>query len=266
MATYSLQLDEAERARYRMMAAHAVQAEGELWARAGVVPGAAVADVGCGPGATLVELARAVGPEGRAVGVEPAAEARQAARQELDGAGLAAVGVVEGTAGATGLEPGAFDCVMVRHVLAHNQPAEVAAALAHLAGLLRPGGHLYVVDTDLDAFRSSPADPAMEAMAERYSAFHRSLGNDPRIGPQLPALLAGAGLAVVVKRGEWLALPGVLVRDGGPLRSAQAAMVAAGVASEAELAGWDSARHRFADVPGATIWAPMFLAVGQRLA
>lgn len=95
---YALRLSDAERTRYRHMAAAAVQGEGPRWARAGVVPGARVADVGCGPGAVLVELARLVGGDGRAVGVEPDPSARAAARQELDAAGTTWADVVAGTA------------------------------------------------------------------------------------------------------------------------------------------------------------------------
>ncbi|MEO6122019.1 MAG: methyltransferase domain-containing protein [Acidimicrobiales bacterium] len=264
---YTLQLSDSERMRYRMMAAQALAEESELWRAAGVVAGAAVADVGCGPGATLVELARLVGPQGRAAGVEPGEAARAAAREELDGAGFpeATVPVVDGSAEATGLETGAWDCVMVRHVLTHTGGAP-PAIVTHLATLLRPGGHLYLVDTDLDAFRTTPADDAMAEQSRRYSDFHRSLGNDPRMGPRLSALLVDAGLAVVERQGRWLALPAVLMREGGPLRAAQEAMVAAGLVAPGEIPGWEAARHRFSEIPGAVVWAPFFLAVGRRLA
>lgn len=260
---YTLRLSDEERQRYRMMAAVAVQEEAALWQAAGVGDGAAVADVGCGPGATLVELARRVGPNGRAVGVEPGAAARAAAREELDGAGLADVTVLEGTGEATGLDPGVWDCVMVRHVLAHVPGEGPARIAAHLASLLRPGGHLYIVDTDLDAFRTCPPDPALDDQQRRYADFHRLRGNDPRIGPRLPALLTDVGLDVVERRGLWIALPAALLRSGGPLRSAQDAMVAAGVVAADDLDGWEAARQRFADSPGALAWAPFFIAVGR---
>ncbi len=48
---YALDLSEAERTRYRSMARHAVDLEGERWARLGVVPGA------LGAGLELVERA-----------------------------------------------------------------------------------------------------------------------------------------------------------------------------------------------------------------
>jgi ubiquinone/menaquinone biosynthesis C-methylase UbiE len=70
MSTYSLALSEVELDRYRIMATTAAADEAAWWAAAGITPGARVADVGCGPGALLAELARTVGPEGRVTGVD----------------------------------------------------------------------------------------------------------------------------------------------------------------------------------------------------
>ena len=69
-STYALRLSDDELGRYRMMAARARAEEGDLWTAAGIVPGARVADVGCGPGAMLVTLAELVGPTGRVIGVD----------------------------------------------------------------------------------------------------------------------------------------------------------------------------------------------------
>ena len=68
--TYALRLSDDELGRYRMMAARARDEEGDMWALAGLVPGARVADIGCGPGALLVTLAEVVGPTGHVVGVD----------------------------------------------------------------------------------------------------------------------------------------------------------------------------------------------------
>jgi hypothetical protein len=48
---YSLALSDEERFRYRMMASSAVENEAGEWLAAGIEERAAVADVGCGPGA-----------------------------------------------------------------------------------------------------------------------------------------------------------------------------------------------------------------------
>ena len=46
MTDYALTVSEREIQRYRFMAAHAATSEAELWRRAGIRPGAVVADVG----------------------------------------------------------------------------------------------------------------------------------------------------------------------------------------------------------------------------
>ncbi len=58
MVSYALQLSDEEVQRYRAMAKTAVAAERKLWEAAGISRGAAVADVGCGPGAVAVLLAQ----------------------------------------------------------------------------------------------------------------------------------------------------------------------------------------------------------------
>ena len=57
MTDYTLAVSDVEIARYRMMAAHALILEAAHLRTAGIVPGAVVADVGCGPAAMSVELA-----------------------------------------------------------------------------------------------------------------------------------------------------------------------------------------------------------------
>ncbi|HVE96043.1 MAG TPA: methionine biosynthesis protein MetW [Pseudonocardiaceae bacterium] len=68
--TYPLQLTQAEQELYRLMAEAARAEERAQWTAAGIVPGARVADIGCGPGAVLRLLAEEVGNGGRADGVD----------------------------------------------------------------------------------------------------------------------------------------------------------------------------------------------------
>lgn len=58
---YSFVLDEAEIARYRAMAACALEAESDLWDIAGVQDGRRVLDLGCGPGIFLPTLVERTG-------------------------------------------------------------------------------------------------------------------------------------------------------------------------------------------------------------
>jgi SAM-dependent methyltransferase len=259
---YALALGEVEIGRYRMMAEQARATEADLWRTAGIVPGARVADVGCGPGALLPALAAEVGPTGRVTGVDGDPAAVAAARAYT--ADSDRVTVVEGRADATGLPSGWFDVVMVRHVLAHNGGRE-EAIVAHLGTLLRPGGCLYLVDVDGTAMRMMPDDDAdLADLHERYLRFHAGRGNDLRAGLRLAGWLRGAGLDVVEYRGSYAIMP---LPPGirPPSWAARAAMVDAGVATEQDLARWGAALDRLDSAQARpTVFAPSFVAIGRR--
>ncbi|MGD9527551.1 methyltransferase domain-containing protein [Pseudonocardia sp.] len=258
--TYALALSPEERARYRMMASIAHADERDAWSAAGILPGATVADVGCGPGAVLRRLAEAVGPLGRADGVDVADEAVAAAAAEVGDLPQAAVH--RGEAGATGLPTGAYDVVMCRHVLAHNGGHE-QRIVAHLADLARPGGAVYLVDVDAPSAWIEPQDPDLADLTERYRRFQSGRGNDMAVGRRLGVLLAGAGLAVerYTCGGSVLRLP-VGVRP--PAWAAREVMVAAGVATVADVTRWEAALLR-ADGAAVRPWGalPMCVAVGR---
>ncbi|MGH7687077.1 MAG: class I SAM-dependent methyltransferase [Candidatus Dormibacteria bacterium] len=260
---YALRLSEPERSRYRQMASRARDAEGEQWRQYGIVPGAAVADIGCGPGAVLVQLAELVAPGGHVVGVEPDPAARAAAIEEIAATGVANATVVEGVGTATTLEPATFDVVMIRHVLFHVG-GQVAAVLSHAASLLRPGGHLYVVDTDSTAVRLSVDDADWIEQMDRYRAFQRGRGNNVDIGPRLGPLLAAARLEVVEQRGYVSTIPAQLLIYGGPAVAARGEMMAAGLITDDDSRRYDDAAARVASTPAAVVFTPFYAAVGRR--
>ena len=260
---YALELDQTEVERYRMMAEAARQAEADLWERAGIVAGARVADVGCGPGALLPALAAAVGPQGRVTALDADAEAVAAATALVAPASLGNVAVQQGRAEATGLAVGSLEVVMLRHVLAHNGGAE-DAIVAHLATLLRPGGCLYLVDADLAAMRVIPeADhPDLVDLQDRYLAFRAARGDDNAAGLRLAERLATAGLELVEFRGRYV-IRGLSPRLRSPAWAAREAMVTAGMATTEDLRRWDRAFAATAARPP-TFFAPMFTAIGRR--
>jgi SAM-dependent methyltransferase len=261
-AAYSLALSEQELRRYRMMAAGAADNEAAEWSLAGIVLGARVADVGCGPGAVLQLLAERVGANGQAVGVDADLSAVGFARQQL--ADLPQVRVQAGQADATGLEPGAYDVIMCRHVLAHNGGGE-PAIVAHLASLVTSGGCVYLVDIDATALRLTPSPPELQDLSERYQEFHRAKGNDLSVGLRLGDLLIGAGLAV-----ERYACRAPVIRLPPGMRpppwAARDQMVAAGFATHADIKRWDDAFSRL-DAAEARPWLfpASFVAIGRRV-
>ncbi len=263
MPDYALDLSEVELSRYRMMAEMALSSERELWAAAGIAEGATVADVGCGPGAISVVLARVVGPGGHVWAVDREAEAREAATAAVRSAGVENVTVAAGDAHDTGLAPGSVDCVMIRHVLAHNGGLE-EAIVGHAATLVRPGGCVYLVDIEATAMRTRPADPELEDLNDRYGQWHTVMGNDLSVGLRLSELLAGAGLEVLHFAGRYQmieAMPGLRP----PSWAATEAMVAAGLASPTDVARWAAAFERLDQADERlTIFMPSFSAYGRR--
>jgi SAM-dependent methyltransferase len=260
---YALALDEAEVARYRLMAEQARAAEAGLWQEAGIVAGAQVADVGCGPGALLPALAAAVEPGGKVAAIDADPDAVAAAGALVAKAGLVNVAVRAGQAERTGLPAGSRDVVMLRHVLAHNGGRE-DAIVAHLVTLLRPGGCLFLVDADGTAIRTVPEDPDLADLAQRYVQLHLDRGNDVQAGLWLGERLVRAGLELVDYRGTYVIRP---LPPGmrPPSWAARGTMVAAGLANKQDVARWDRA---FARVDAAasrpTLFAPMFAAIGRR--
>lgn len=264
-AAYALQLSDDEKLRYQRLAQRAVAREGDLMRAAGIVAGARVVDMGCGPGAMLVELARMVGESGAVVGVEPDPTARAAATQAIAGSGLANARVVAGSGIASGLEEGVWDAVMIRHVLFHVGP-QAQDVVAHAGALLRPGGHVYLVDTDLEAGRLEPDDAGAFEIYRRYSAFQRARGNNPEIGPRLHVLLGGAGLAVTAVDAWFNVVSAQMLQQagGGPAAAAQHTMMAAGALTEDDAQRLAQARERAAANPLAHVFLPQFVAVGRR--
>src|SRR3954471_12028862 len=263
MADYTLAMSDAEVARYRMMASSALRLEAAQLRAAGVVPGAVVADVGCGPAAMSVEMAAEVGPTGRIIGIERDEQALATARSLVKRRGVTNVEVRAGNAANTGIEPGSVDVAMMRHVLAHNGGHE-QSIVDHLATLPRTGGTVYLVDVDLTAFRMIDADPDLDDLSEKYVRFHVMRGNDPRIGLRLRHLLVAAGLEVASFTGSYNIIdapPGMRP----PAWAAREAMLAEGAATIEDFERWNAAFARSdAAATRPLIFAPNFVAVGRK--
>jgi ubiquinone/menaquinone biosynthesis C-methylase UbiE len=263
MTDYALRLSETEIARYRLMAQNAQAREADVWRLAGFVAGARVADVGCGPGALLPALSECVGPDGSVEALDGDADAVAAAQALVDAAGLANATVRQGRAEDSGLAAGAFDAVMVRHVLAHNG-STAQAIVRHLARSVRVGGSVLLVDVDMTAMRLRPEEESISSLMDSYAQFQVQRGAALRVGLHLDELLEGAGLEVVAYQGvaDVMTLPpGVR----GPGWAAREAMVASGVVTQEQVAGWG---RRFDELESSgakiTVFAPRYLAVGRR--
>ncbi len=119
-------------------------------------PGETMLEIGCGPGYALVEIARAAGPNGRAVGVDLAEGMCRLARGRLTREGLPGrAEVVHGDASCLPLATGSFDGAFMSFVLELFDTPQIPFVLAECRRVLRPGGRLVVVSLSKEGPDSS---------------------------------------------------------------------------------------------------------------
>jgi ubiquinone/menaquinone biosynthesis C-methylase UbiE len=138
----------------------------ELVRRADPRPGSTALDLGCGRGHVLFPLAQAVGPTGRATGVDLSTRMVELCAAEAAARGLDHVRVVEGDAGTPDFPAASFDVVTAGMVM-FFVPAP-RAAVHRVAGLLRPGG----------VFGMSSFGPSDPKFAQTMAILYRH-----RVGP-----------------------------------------------------------------------------------
>lgn len=244
------------------MAESAARMELEMWATSGIVQGAVVADVGCGPGMVSVVLAGLVTPGGRVLAVDRDTETVRTARAVISRAGADNVSVAVGEAHDTGIPPGSVDVVMIRHVLAHNAALE-EAIVAHAATLVRPGGTVYLTEGYAKGSAVHPSDPDLEDLSARYVEWHHQRGNDLAAGLRLAELLRAAGLEAVDYQGRYnIFTPTPGFRP--PSWAARDALVAAGLATNGDVERWRLALERLdAVAERLTVFVPLFFAFAR---
>ncbi|WP_284014078.1 methyltransferase domain-containing protein [Halobaculum litoreum] len=152
-------------------------------------PGETVVSVGPGPGFEPLELADAVGPAGRVVGVDRSVPMTRLARDRLSGVPEASV--VAGDATALPLPDGAADAVTAVQVLQYlGSPGD---ALAEIRRVLRPSGRAAVFLVDWDTLVVRGAD---RSSTERVLTAWRDHCRHPTLGSRLHEAASASGLAV----------------------------------------------------------------------
>jgi len=112
--------------------------------RAGLAPGMAVLDAGCGPGRLTIPAARRVSPGGEVVAVDFQAEQLQRAQAKATSANVTNIRFVQAGLGEGKLPEAAFDRALLCTVLGEILDRE--AALAEIFKALKPGGVLSVTE------------------------------------------------------------------------------------------------------------------------
>ncbi|MBS1883359.1 MAG: class I SAM-dependent methyltransferase [Actinobacteria bacterium] len=109
---------------------------------AGVRPGGRVLDVAAGYGEPALTAARKVGPEGRVVATDIAAEMLAFGRARVAAAGLGNVEFVESDAAGLDFSPASFDAAVSRWGIIFEPDAEAAAR--RIRGFLEPGSRIAI--------------------------------------------------------------------------------------------------------------------------
>lgn len=146
-----------------------------------------VLDVGVGPGFLVHEMAKIVGPNGRVAGVDAAPVMIGISEKRC--AEFAWTDFHQADATALPFEDCSFDVVTSSQV--YEYVADMEKALAEVHRVLRPGGRVFILDTDWDSVVWHTRDrPRMRRIMDAWDAHL----HDPHLPARLGALLEAAGL------------------------------------------------------------------------
>ena len=150
-------------------------------------PGERVLDIGCGPGTTVLELAKRVGPGGHVLGADVSEPSVARARERIAAAGLRHAEVIVADASVHPFPPDSFDLTFSRFgIMFFSDPV---ASFANVRRAMKPGGRL-----TLAVFR--PASEKLWPNAP-LEAVRRLLPPIPTPGPEEPGPFSWADPARV---------------------------------------------------------------------
>ena len=154
-------------------------------------PGERVLEVGCGSGVVLRDLARRIGPHGRAVGLEYGAAFLPIVRELAERDGLAdRIELRQGDARALPFADGEFDLALAATVLRHIPGGD--RGVTEMARVVRPGGRVAVFEGDTDSCLINHPDRELTRRIVASGTDDTTV--DGQLARRLPGLLRGAGL------------------------------------------------------------------------
>lgn len=148
-----------------------------------------IVDIGCGNGLLTLELARAVGSGGKAIGVDPSSDMLSPAKARCEGFDW--VEILIGTANDLPIESGTVDKAVSVQVFEYLD--DIPGAIAEVRRVLKPGGKLVIGDIHLDSlvWFSDDSD-RMNRMIASWD-HHFTQRDVPAI---LPSIMRDAGFVV----------------------------------------------------------------------
>jgi arsenite methyltransferase len=204
----------------------------------GLGAGERVADIGCGPGYLATEMAAEVGSDGHVDALDGSESMLAIARARERLPGAASIDFHLADASALSLADRSVDVAVSTQV--YEYVDDVSAALIEAHRVLRPGGRLFVLDTDWDSIVLHSPDPDLTRRV--LAAWDEHL-SDPYLPRRLPSLLRGANFELF----DWRAIPMVNVgfdpnTYGGGLLDVMASFVSGrNDLTAGEVEGWRSA-------------------------
>jgi SAM-dependent methyltransferase len=149
--------------------------------------GSVVLDAGCGPGTDLLNLAEAVGPAGKVIGLDNDEVMLAAARQRA--AGAATVEIRSGDVHALPLPDDSVDRARTDRVLQHVRDPELA--LAELLRVTKPGGRAVIAEPD---WGTLVVDSPLEAVSAAFTSFTcRHVVRNATLGRRVGRLATAVG-------------------------------------------------------------------------
>jgi len=189
---YLLGYRDAEQDRLERQALELANESAWLFNRVGVLPGMAVAEIGCGPRGCLDMLAGLVGPSGTVTGIERSDDAVARANAFAASRGLTNVAVRVGDGRSTALPRDAFDLVTARLVLVNiPNPEELVGEAVSIA---KPGGAVAFHEAMWPLHTTDPPLDAWDRLYAIFQAYADVNGIDLFIGRRVPRLLRDHGL------------------------------------------------------------------------
>jgi SAM-dependent methyltransferase len=205
-ADYVLGTGEDEIARLKLQ--HDVWQELAMhaWQAAGIGPGSAVLDVGCGPGFGTLDLCRTVGAEGRVTAIEGSEQFIEAGKAMLSGNGQTG-NILQVDIDRYVISPAGYDFIWCRWVASFvNQPRRLAKQIAK--GLSKGGAAIFHEYMHYGTWRILPRSEQFERFVSAVQQSWSDAGGFSDIATDLIGWLEKEGLSVEVKPHIFIASPG----------------------------------------------------------